>query len=81
MKLGQATVDNLLLGANQAAKLYRGSNELWNISMGSLVAWLSLNGDLTTVNGVRYLVNSKGDDVESTTGHGVYFNGVDQRLA
>ena len=48
---------------------------------GSVSAWLSLNGDLTTVGGVRYLANSEGDDVESTTGQGVYFNGVDQRIA
>ncbi|RLC28435.1 MAG: hypothetical protein DRH37_09530, partial [Deltaproteobacteria bacterium] len=39
-------------------------------------AIVSFNGDLTTVGGVRYLVNSEGDDVESTTDQMLLFNGT-----
>ena len=42
----------------------------------SLSAFIALNGDLATdVNGDRYLVNSKGDDVLSTTNQSLTFNG------
>ncbi|RKY52227.1 MAG: hypothetical protein DRP93_08505, partial [Candidatus Neomarinimicrobiota bacterium] len=51
------------------------------LSGGSVSAWLSLNGDLITDTdtesptfGKRFLVNSKGDDVLSTTGQMLTFN-------
>lgn len=46
----------------------------------SLAAFIALNGDRTRVNGVAYLVNSKGDDVLSTTGQMLDFNGTSDYL-
>lgn len=47
----------------------------------SLTAWLALNGDLITLaDGTRELVNSKGDNVVSTTGQMLSFNGTNEYI-
>ena len=49
----------------------------FGFTSGSVSAWLALNGDLTTdANGDRFLVNSKGANIASTTNTSLTFDGV-----